>query len=78
MTSFTNSEVVIEVVRVPLGRIARRLAHLPAALDEGHGGLLLGLLCLARLLSCDAHPAAVYALDVEPPVAYLSTQEARF
>ena len=34
MTSFTNSEVVIEVVRVPLGRIARRLAHLPAALDE--------------------------------------------
>ena len=30
----TNSEVVIEVVRVPLGRIARRLAHLPAALDE--------------------------------------------
>ena len=77
-TSFTNSEVVIEVVCVPLGRIARRLAHLPAALDEGHGGLLLGLLCLARLLSCDAHPAAVYALDVEPPVAYLSTQEARF
>ena len=77
-TSFTNSEVVIEVVRVPLGRIARRLAHLPAALDEGHGGLLLGLLCLARLLSRDAHPAAVYALDVEPPVAYLSTQEARF
>ena len=33
-TSFTNSEVVIEVVRVPLGRIARRLAHPPAALDE--------------------------------------------
>ena len=79
MTSFTNSEVVIEVVRVPLGRIARRLAHLPAALDEATA-VSFSAFCasLAFSITTRTQRRAVYALDVEPPVAYLSTQEARF